>query len=131
MIQLAESRHLRIAIIGDIVALIVLTIVGFASHDTLGETTRLIVTTLGALAGWALIAPWFGAFSTDVLTKPAHVWRIALAWIVTAPFALFLRGWILGIEVSTTFILTTIAINGLALILWRAVLAIYVGRSAD
>lgn len=125
----ADRPLLRPAIIGDAVVLIALTVLGFVAHATLDETTRLIVTTLGVLIAWAVVAPWFGAFSVEVLTRPAQVWRIALAWIVAAPLATFLRGWILGIEVSTTFTLTVIAINGIAMVVWRAVLAFYLSRS--
>jgi len=35
MIEIADRRLLRWAIVGDVVALTVLTVIGFASHSTL------------------------------------------------------------------------------------------------
>jgi len=119
MIQLADRSLLRWAILGDAIVLIVITVLGFATHGTLGETWRMLITTIGTLIAWAIVAPWFDAFSTGTLTRPSSIWRVAYAWAVAAPFAGFLRGWFLGIGVSSTFILTAIAINGLALVVWR------------
>ena len=123
MFDFADRSLLRWAIIGDAVLLIALTIVGFVSHSTLDETWRLIVTTLGVLTAWALVAPWFGVFSTTVLTRPAAVWRVAWAWAIAAPVAGFLRAWVLGVSVSATFILVMIAVNGAGLVIWRAAYA--------
>jgi hypothetical protein len=123
MITFADRSLLRWAVIGDVAVLAALTVVGFATHSTLDETWRLVVTTLGVLAAWALVAPWFGVFSTEVLTRPAAVWRVAWAWAIAAPVAGFLRAWVLGVTVSPTFILVTIAVNGSGLVAWRAVYA--------
>jgi len=123
MFDLADRSLLRWAIIGDAVLLIALTVVGFVSHSTLDETWRLVVTTLGVLLAWAVVAPWFGVFSTKVLTRPAAVWRVAWAWAIAAPVAGFLRAWILGVSVSVTFILVMIAVNGAGLVIWRVAYA--------
>jgi hypothetical protein len=123
MLDLADRSLLRWAIIGDVVLLIALTVVGFVSHSTLDETWRLVVTTLGVLLAWAVVAPWFGVFSTAVLTRPAAVWRVAWAWAIAAPVAGFLRAWILGVTVSATFILVMIAVNGAGLVIWRVAYA--------
>ena len=86
------------------------------------------ITVLVTLIAWAIVAPWFDAFSTTTLTQPSSVWKILLATIVATPLAAFLRGWFLGIEVSSTFVLTGIAFNGLAMVIWRAGLAMYLGK---
>jgi len=123
MLEFANRPLLRWAAIGDAVALVALTIVGFLTHSTFDETWRLVVTTFGVVAAWALVAPWFGAFSTEVLTRPTAVWRIAWAWAIAAPVAGFLRAWVLGVAVSATFILVMIAVNGAVLVVWRATYA--------
>lgn len=130
MITLADRSLLRWAIVGDAAVLIALTVAGFANHATLDATWRLFVTSLGALTAWALVAPWFGVLSTDVLTRPKAVWRVAWAWAIAAPVAGFLRAWVLGVNVSATFILVTIAVNGAALVIWRAVYAAMQQRRA-
>lgn len=123
MLEFADRSLLRWAFVGDAVVLVALTVVGFATHSTLDATWRLVVTTVGVLAAWALVAPWFGVFSTNVLLRPAEVWRVAWAWAIAAPVAGFLRAWVLGVTVSATFILVTIAVNGAGLVIWRAVFA--------
>lgn len=124
MPQFADRSLLRWVVPGDVVVLIVLTIVGFASHSTLDETVRMIVTTAGVLVAWAIVAPWFGAFSAEAITRWNGVWRVALAWAVAAPVAGFLRGLLLDLVVSPTFILVTIAVNGAALVAWRVGFAV-------
>jgi len=130
MFDFADRSLLRWAIIGDAVVLVALTAFGFLTHATLDETWRLVVTTLGVLAAWALVAPWFGVFSTEVLTRPTAVWRVAWAWAIAAPVAGFLRAWVLDVTVSATFILVMIAVNGAVLVVWRAVFAALQQRSA-
>jgi hypothetical protein len=119
MPQFADRSLLTWIVPGDVVVLVVLTIIGFASHSTLDETSRLVVTTAGVLVAWAVVAPWFGAFSTATITRWTAVWRVGLAWAVAAPVAGFLRGLILDLAISATFILVTIAVNGAALVVWR------------
>lgn len=123
MLEFADRPLLRWAVVGDVLVLVVLTVVGFSTHSTLDETWRLVVTTLGVLVAWAVVAPWFGVFSTNVLTRPASVWHVAWAWAIAAPVAGFLRAWVLGVGVSATFVLVLIAVNGSVLVIWRAVYA--------
>jgi hypothetical protein len=128
MIQFADRGLLRWAVAGDVVVLFVLTLIGFVTHSTLDEIGRLVVTTLGVLAAWAIVGPWFGVFSTTVLTRWIAVWQVALAWAVAAPVAGFLRGLLLDVNVSATFILVTIAVNGAALVVWRSGYAAFQAR---
>lgn len=128
MVEFADRSLLRWAVVGDVVVLIVLTVLGFASHSTLDETWRLLVTTVGVLAAWAIVGPWFGVFSTEVLTRWHAVWKVALAWAIAAPVAGFFRGLVLDLSVSATFILVTIAVNGAALVVWRVAYAEFRAR---
>ena len=123
MFDLADRSQLRWAIFGDAVVLVAITAAGFLTHSTLDETGRLVVTTLGVLFAWALVAPWFGVMSSDVLMRPAAVWRVAWAWAIAAPVAGFLRALMLGVGVSATFILVLIAVNGAVMVVWRAAFA--------
>jgi hypothetical protein len=129
MPQFADRSLLRWAIAGDVVVVVTMTVFGFLTHSTLDETWRLFVTTLGVLVSWALVAPWFDAFSETTLTRPSTVWKIALAATIASPFAAFLRGLILGVGISATFVLVLIATNGPVLTIWRAALAAYFGAN--
>jgi hypothetical protein len=129
MPQFADRSLGRWAIIGDVVILIAMTVFGFLTHSTLDETWRLFVTTLGVLVSWALVAPWFDAFSEATLTRPSAVWKIALAATIASPFAAFLRGLTLGVGISAAFVLVLIATNGSALVIWRTALAASAARA--
>ncbi len=131
MIRLADRSLLRWVILGDIVVLTVITVLGFATHHTLDAYWRMFVTVLVTLIAWGVVAPWFDAYSTTTLTRLSSIWKILLATVVATPLAAFLRGWFLGIDVSSTFILTGIAFNGLAMMIWRGALAVYLGRTDD
>ena len=76
MIETADRSLLRWAIAGDVVTLTVITVLGFATHHTLDAYWRMFVTVLVTLIAWAIVAPWFDAFSTTTLTRPSAVWKI-------------------------------------------------------
>ena len=119
MIQFADRPLLIWVIIGDVVVLVGMTVFGFLTHSTMDETWRLLVTTLGVLIAWGLVAPWFDTLSERTLRRPSAVWKVALAWTIAAPFAAFLRGLVLGVGISATFVLVLIGTNGPVLVLWR------------
>lgn len=123
MIQFADRPLLIWVIIGDVVVLVGMTVFGFLTHSTMDETWRLLVTTLGVLVAWGLVAPWFDTLSERTLRRPSAVWKVALAWTIAAPFAAFLRGLVLGVGISATFVLVLIGTNGPVLVLWRVGLA--------
>ncbi|GBD83861.1 hypothetical protein BMS3Abin02_00244 [bacterium BMS3Abin02] len=112
-----------VAIIGDGIVLGVLSVVGFAMHETMTESSRLLVTVLSFLVAWAWIAPWFGVFGDDVLTDPRRVWRVLLAWVAAAPFGVVLRAFLLGLTVSPIFVIVMTVVTGVGLIVWREILA--------
>ncbi|HDK46166.1 MAG TPA: DUF3054 domain-containing protein [Actinobacteria bacterium] len=111
-----------VAIIGDGIVLGVLSVVGFAMHETMTESSRLLVTVLSFLVAWAWIAPWFGVFGDDVLTDPRRVWRVLLAWVAAAPFGVVLRAFLLGLTVSPIFVIVMTVVTGVGLIVWREIL---------
>jgi FlaA1/EpsC-like NDP-sugar epimerase len=123
------SPTTRTALIGDVVVLAVLTVIGFASHATLNEVPRMVTTFVAFLVAWGLVAPWFGVYQEAILTEPRQVWRVALAWLAAAPLGALLRSVLLNRSiVDVTFVLVTIAINGLALVAWRALYAARLSR---
>lgn len=78
-----------ILIIGDILALAVITVVGFATH---GETDisflpRMGTTFLPLAVSWFLIAPWLGLFDKRIVLNLRQLWRPLLAMLLAAPMA--------------------------------------------
>jgi hypothetical protein len=113
----------RRALIGDVVVLLVLTVVGFATHRTLDAFGRMALTAGAALAAWAAVAPFLGVYRHDVIESPQNLWRVAWAWVLAAPMATFLRGAALGLDIPPVFIFVVMLTNGFALVAWR----IYLG----
>ena len=57
-------------IIGDVAVLVLLTVVGFATHLTMDAFGRMLVTAVGALAAWAAVAPFLGVYRENVIEDP-------------------------------------------------------------
>ena len=130
MTTIARSRNtslVRGAVIGDAGVLLALTLIGFATHSSADAIPRLLATWIAATAAWAWVSPWFGVFGDGVLTNPVHVWRVAWAWSVAAPLAVFLRSVALDRDVAWVFVTVVLVFNGLAMVAWRAGYARFVG----
>ncbi len=100
--------------IGDAVALGAATIVGFITHDTIGDVERVAVTIAAFLIAWFWAAFLAGVYRTD-----PEVWRVVAVWSLAAPFGAALRALILGMSITPIFVVVTIAVNGAVLGLWR------------
>lgn len=110
-----------ILITGDILALAVITVIGFASH---GETEislvpRMLTTFIPLVVGWFLIAPWLGLFREKIIPNPKQLWRPPLAMLLAAPMTAVLRATMLkGVALP----LFTIILGGsaaLGMFVWR------------
>ncbi len=105
--------------IGDVAILVVLTVVGFATHMTLDASWRMVVTTFSALVAWFVVSPFFGVYRAEHILVPHSLWRVGVAWVVAAPLATYLRGAILWRDIPPEFVTVVILINGWALVAWR------------
>lgn len=116
-------------ILGDILALIILTIVGFATH---GETNlsylpRMAVIFLPLVFAWFALAPWFGLLDETIICTPKNLLRIPLAFLFAAPLAVVLRGAWLNAPVLPLFVLIFGASNAVGMMVWRWIY-IYIAR---
>ncbi len=110
-------------ILGDLIAIAVVTALGFASHGELGSASplRLAATFLPVTVSWFLIAPWLGLFDARVTGNPRQLWRPAWGMILAAPLAAFLRSLMLsGAPVLPVFVAVLGATAALGMALWRA-----------
>lgn len=119
----------RRAAVGDTAVLVVMTVVGFATHLTLGDVGRMFITGLAALAAWAAVAGPMGAYRVEVIENPHGVWRVAWAWTIAAPLATFLRAVVLARDIPPVFVVVVILTNGFALMAWRLYLGWSLARS--
>ena len=110
-----------ILIIGDALTLLIVTLIGFATH---GETSisffpRVLTTFIPLLIGWFLLAPWFGLFNTEINSNLKQLWRPALTMLFAGPLAVILRGLILNAPIIPIFAVVLSATSALGMMIWR------------
>jgi hypothetical protein len=108
---------------GDIVALTLVTLIGFGSHGELsgGFLARMAAVLVPLCSGWFLLAPWLGLFDRSRPARAHDLWRPAFVMLFAGPMAAVLRGIVLGVPVLPLFALVLSATSTLGLVLWRAV----------
>jgi len=119
----------KILILGDILTLLIVTLIGFATH---GETSisffpRMLITFIPLIVAWFLIAPWFRLFdSAPPQPSPnsknlgrVTVGRVGLAMLFAGPLAVVLRGLILNAPIIPIFAVVLSATSALGMIIWR------------
>ena len=112
-----------ILIPGDIMAIAIITFIGFATH---GEADVSFILRMGAiffplLIGWFLLAPWFGLFDESIASNFKLLWRILPAMLFVVPLAAILRSAILHSAVQPLFVLILGLTNALGMLVWRSV----------
>jgi hypothetical protein len=110
-----------ILIMGDILAIAITTLIGFATHNELKPEffQRIIAAIIPLTIAWFLLAPWFGLFQPEITSNPKQLWRPVLAMIFAAPLAGVFRGLILQADIVLIFIIVFGATSALGMVLWR------------
>jgi hypothetical protein len=114
-------KKVYLLILGDVLALIVITLIGFATHNELllFPVERILATFLPLLAGWFLIAPWLGLFKSEITSNPRQLWRPVLATLLAAPLTGLLRAMMLNSVVIPLFVLILGGSAALGMLVWR------------
>lgn len=112
-----------ILILGDILAIALLTLIGFATH---GETDLSFLPRMAALffplsISWFLLAPSLGLFRGELIGDPRQLWRPGLAALFVAPLAAVLRGFLLNAPIIPIFAAVLAATAALGMVIWRAI----------
>jgi hypothetical protein len=123
----------NILILGDILAIAVLTIIGFATHGEAGISfvPRMGTTFFPVLVGWFLLAPWFGLFDENITANTRFLWRVPLVMLFAAPFATVMRAAMFGSAALPLFTLILGSTFALGLLIWRAVYGFVLKRRPD
>jgi len=108
-------------VLGDIIALVIITVIGFATH---GETDlsflpRMLTTFVPLVVGWFLIAPWLGLFDAQTTSTLKQLWRPLLAMLLAAPMAAMLRAAMLNAVALPLFTLILGGSAALGMLIWR------------
>ena len=112
----------RILIVGDILAIAIVTVIGFATHGEAGTAflPRMAVIVFPLAVAWFILAPWFGLFQPGVTSDPMQLWRPVLAMIFVAALAVVIRGLILNATIIPIFAVVLSATSALGMLLWRS-----------
>jgi Protein of unknown function (DUF3054) len=112
-----------ILILGDILALLITTLIGFATHNELKSEflLRMIAAFVPLTVAWFLLAPWFGLFQLEITSNSKQLWRPLLAMIFAAPLAGVFRGLILQADIAPIFIIVFGATSALGMVIWRGI----------
>lgn len=111
----------RILVLGDILAIGLVTIIGFASHGEAGLSflPRMAAAFFPLVVAWFLLAPWFGSFQEEIIHNARQLWRPALTALYGAPLTAVLRGFILNAPIIPIFAVVLGATAAFGMIIWR------------
>lgn len=108
-------------VIGDILAILVVSLAGFITHYGEISGWRWITTFIPVLVGWLVIAPWLGVYRLELAGRSSQVWRAALAAFLSAPLAAWLRGAWLNSAILPVFVLVLGLTDAFGLMIWRLI----------
>ena len=111
-----------ILVLGDLLAILIVTLIGFATHGEAGVTflSRMAATFFPLLIGWFLLAPALGLFRLETVSDAKQLWRPVLAMIFAGALAAVLRGFSLNAPIIPIFALVLGATSALGMLVWRA-----------
>jgi len=110
-----------ILILGDILAIVIVTIIGFATHGEAASSflPRMAASFFPITIAWFLLAPWFGLFQQKITSNPSEFWRPALVMLFAAPLAVVMRGFILNAAILPIFAVVLGATSAFGMVVWR------------
>jgi flagellar biosynthesis protein FliQ len=110
-------------IAGDIIALAIITVIGFASHNEtdISFVPRMFTTFIPLVVSWFLIAPWLGLFDAQFTSELKTLWRPPLAMLLAAPMTAILRATMLNTVALPLFTLILGGSAALGMLVWRGI----------
>lgn len=119
IVGMVKKSALIILLVGDLITLLIVTLLGFSTHNANVSLFRFAANYLPLVIAWLVVAPWFGAYSLETANTPKRIPQIILAVLVCAPLAAVLRGIVLNSVVQTIFVIVLALTNGLGIGIWR------------
>lgn len=113
----------NVLILGDILAIALITIAGFVTHGEAGLTflPRIAAIYFPLSISWFLLAPALGLFQQETTSDPKQLWRPALTALFAAPLATVLRGLILNAPIIPIFAVVLGVTSAFGMVIWRSV----------
>ena len=112
-----------ILILGDSIAILIVTIIGFASHGEANTSflPRMAAAFFPLLISWFLLAPFLELFQPQITSNSKQLWRTVLAMIFAGPLAVVLRGLILNAPIIPIFAVVLSLTSALGMLVWRTI----------
>jgi hypothetical protein len=122
MLKTCRMKNAYLLILGDLLAIAVVTVIGFATHGEAGVSLvpRMLATFIPLTLGWFLVAPFLGLFNLEIISNPRQLWRSILAMVFAGPLAALLRAVLLNTVVIPIFGVVLSGSAGLGMLVWRA-----------
>ena len=119
-----------VLILGDLLALALVTIIGFATH---GEAEVSFLPRMAALyfplaISWFLLAPALGLFQRETASNPKQLLRVVLAMLFAASLAAILRGFLLNAPVIPIFVAVLAFVSAFGIVFWRALYSLLIRK---
>ena len=117
------KNSILILILGDILAILIVTVIGFATHGELGTSFigRMAAAFFPVTVSWFLLAPFLGCFDQEYTSNPKQLWRPVLAMIFAAPLAAVLRGFLLNAPIIPIFAVVLASTSAFGMLVWRGI----------
>lgn len=126
-----NGQQRTILILGDLIALVLVTILGFATHGELATAgTRMLTTFIPVTIAWAAVAPLLGLYDPSRAQDLRQMWRPLWAAVLAAPLAAWLRGVWLNAPIIPIFVLVLGGVSAAGIMIWRLLYVLYTRRSA-
>jgi hypothetical protein len=119
-----------ILIIGDTLAILIITFIGFASHGEAGLSfiPRIAAIFFPLVIAWFVLAALLHLFDQEN-TSLNQLWRPALGMIFAGPLAVVVRGLLLNAPVIPIFAVVLSVTSALGMLIWRVIYA-FVNRGS-
>jgi hypothetical protein len=116
-------RSKQILFAGDILAIAIVTVVGFATHGEadMSFLPRMLAAFIPVSVAWFLLAPWFSLFQPEISSNSRQLWRPVVVMLFAGPFAVVLRGLILNAPIVPIFAVVLSATSAFGMLVWRGI----------
>ncbi len=117
-----QSKTLYL-VLGDLLAIFVVTVIGFATHGEAGVTflPRMAAAFLPVSLAWFVLAPMLGLFRPERVLDPKQLWRSVVAMLFAAPLAAVLRGLWLNAPIIPIFAVVLSSTSAFGMLVWRSI----------
>lgn len=113
----------RVLILGDLFAIALITLIGFATHREadLSFLPRMVAIYFPLTISWFILGPLLGLFQEGTTSDPKQLWRPAMAMVFGAPLTAVLRGLILNTPIIPIFAIVLCVSSALGMLIWRLI----------